>query len=562
MNKPSDATKIVLKKSKKYLILRTLSSLTYRSIAMIIPVLFSTAVNEVTNGVYQKALFISIGAIFTVILFRIFDVINTYSWHKLYNSMYDNYTKIGVNKTFDNSLYSLSRFNVGEFLNIMSTDINVMSDFYCNLIMRLIRIFEVLIIFVYFFMLDFYIGLSGIFMAIISITTIFLSSEKIEKLNQKKSINFDSRNTIINEYLLSIREIKAFNMFNSMKNRIEGATKNYTVSYLKQRVGEDSFKFSILAFIEVFRWSIFIYGIYLITIGKMEIGSLLIIYNYFTQLVDGFSEFTTINIGIRQLKVSENRFFQLIIYSREKLLLDKKYNFKNLDINFKNVLYGDKLNPSLKGVTFKIQSNSINSILGDIESDKSGIVDLLLKLNSQHEGTITIGGFQISDIDFDYYYNLISCIDKKDKFLNISIKDNLNIVNDNFEQIVYTCKKLNIHNEILKLKYGYDTIINSNEDKLTPNTKILLNIARILLKNTRIMIFYEILCSLNNESRDLVLEILNKIKKEHTIIIIDKNEQLLQMSDNIILLKEGEVMDTGEYDQIVANKLYKKIIEN
>lgn len=562
MNKSSDATKIVLKKSRKYLILRFLCSLVYRAIAMITPILFSTAVNEVTNGSYKNAIFISICAIFTVILFRIFDIINTYSWHKLYNSMYDNYTKIGVNKVFDNSLYSLSRFNVGEFLNIMSTDINIMADFYCNLIMRLIRIFEVLIIFVYFFMIDLYIGLSGIFMAVISISVIFLSSKKIEKLNQRKSINFDNRNTIINEFLLSIREIKSFNIFKPMKKRIDEATQTYSLSYLKQRVGEDIFKFSVLALIEAFRWCMFIYGIYLITIGKMEMGSLLIIYNYFTQLVDGFSEFATINIGIRQLKVSENRFFQLIIYSHEKLLLEKKYKFKNLDIKFKDIVYGDRLNPRLKGVTFDIRGNSINSIAGLVGSGKSGVVDLLLKLNTQHSGTITIGELPISDIDFDYYYNLVSCIDKSDRFLNISIKDNLNLVNDNFEQIVYTCKKLNIHDDILKLKYGYDTVLNSNDDKLKPNTKILLNIARILLKNTRIMIFDEILCSLNNESRGIVLEILNKIKEEHTIIIIDKNDQVLQMSDNIVLLNEGEVSESGEYGQISNNKLYKKIIGN
>ncbi|MBQ7105107.1 MAG: ABC transporter ATP-binding protein [Bacilli bacterium] len=560
MNKPSDATKIVLKKSKKYIAFRLTCSLIYRAIAMITPILFSAAVDEVTNGNYKNAIMISIGAIFAVIIFRIFDIICTYSWHKLYNSMYDNYTKIGVNKVFDNSLYSLSRFNVGEFLNIMSTDINIMADFYCNLIMRLIRIFEVLIIFVYFFMIDLYIGIAGVIMGIISVGVIFLSSKKIEQLNQKKSVNFDNRNTIINEFLLSIREIKSFNIFAPMKNRIEDSTEKYSKSYLNQRVGEDVFKFSVLALIEACRWGMFIYGIYLITVGKMEMGSLLIIYNYFTQLVDGFSEFATINIGIRQLKVSENRFYQLIIYSHEKLLLDKKYKFKNLNIKFNNVLYGDKLNPRLKRVSFDINSNSINSIAGLVGSGKSGVVDLLLKLNSQHEGTITIGGLPISDIDFDYYYNLVSCIDISDRFLNISIKDNLNIVNDNFEEIVYMCKKLNIHDEISKLKYGYDTVLNSNDDTLKPNTKVLLNIARILLKNTRIMIFDEILCSLDNESRKVVLKILNKMKEEHTIIIIDKNDQVLKMSDNIVLLNEGEIEETGEYKTIAKNKLYKRII--
>ena len=562
MEKPSDVTKLVLKKSKKFVIFRFIISLVYRAIAMIIPILLSMVVDAATGGKYKQAIIISLVAILSILIFRMFDIINTFSWHKLYNSMYDNYTKIGVNKVFDNSIYSLSRFNIGEFLNMMSTDINVMSDFYCNLIMRLIRIFEVLIIFVYFFMLDIYIGLTGIVMALISLLVIYLSSKKIKKLNHNKSITFDNRNTIINEFLLSIREIKAFNIFKTMKKRIEESTQNYTVAYLKQRVGEDIFKFSVLAFIEVTRWCMVIYGIYLISKGKLEIGSLLIIYNYFTQLVDGFSEFTTINIGIRQLKVSEERFYQLIIYSHEKLINNKKYEFKKFNIKFKNILYGNKENPKLKNATFNIYGNSINSVVGLSGSGKSGVVELLLKLNSQHEGSIEVDDLEISEIDFDNYYNLISSIDKHDRFLNVSIKDNLNIIKENFEEIIHICQKLGIHDEIIKLKYGYDTILNSPNDSLKENTKVLLNLARILLKNTRIMIFDEVLCSLNNESRTKVLKILEEIKENHTIIIIDRNLEVLQNADNIIFIDSGNVISTGKHLELLENKLYKSIVES
>lgn len=562
MKKPSDVTKLVLKKSKKFVIFRFIISLVYRAIAMIIPILLSMVVDAATGGKYKQAIIISLVAILSILIFRMFDIINTFSWHKLYNSMYDNYTKIGVNKVFDNSIYSLSRFNIGEFLNMMSTDINVMSDFYCNLIMRLIRIFEVLIIFVYFFMLDIYIGLTGIVMALISLLVIYLSSKKIKKLNHNKSITFDNRNTIINEFLLSIREIKAFNIFKTMKKRIEESTQNYIVAYLRQRVGEDIFKFSVLAFIEVTRWCMVIYGIYLISKGKLEIGTLLIIYNYFTQLVDGFSEFTTINIGIRQLKVSEERFYQLIIYSHEKLINNKKYEFKKFNIKFKNILYGNKENPKLKNATFNIYGNSINSVVGLSGSGKSGVVELLLKLNSQHEGSIEVDDLEISEIDFDNYYNLISSIDKHDRFLNVSIKDNLNIIKENFEEIIHICQKLGIHDEIIKLKYGYDTILNSPNDSLKENTKVLLNIARILLKNTRIMIFDEVLCSLNNESRTKVLKILEEIKENHTIIIIDRNLEVLQNADNIIFIDSGNVISTGKHLELLENKLYKSIVES
>lgn len=562
MEKPSDATWYVLKKSKKYIFWKIIISIIYRGIIMITPIIFGAAVDMVTAGKYRDAILISLCGVLAVILFRINDIINTYSWHKMYNCIYDNFTKLGVNKVFDNSLHSLSRFNIGEFLNIMSTDINIIADFYCQLVMRVIRIFEVLIIFGYFFMIDFYIGVAGLVMGFISIIVILLSSKTIERLNRTKAYAFDRRNTIINEFLLSIREIKAFNIFEPIKKRITNSTEEYTKKYLNQRVGEDSFKFSILAFIEAFRWGLFIYGIYLISIGKMEMGSLVIIYNYFAQLIEGFSEFTTINVGLRQLKVSENRFYQLVIYSNDKLMLDNKTKLNNYNIKFRNVVYGDKENPRLKGVSFDIKSKSINAITGLVGAGKSGVVDLLLKLNRQHSGDITIGGTYISDISFDPYYNLVSCIDKDDRFLNISIKENLLFVKDNFEEIVDLCKKLGIHDEILKLKNGYDTVLNSNEDTLKQNTKVLLNVARILLKDTRVMIFDSVLYLLNKDSKRIVLDILNEIKEKHTIIIISKDDEVLSVADSIILLDEGRVYNTGEYDNISKLKLYKQIVEN
>lgn len=560
MNKPSDVTKHVLKKSKKLVIFRFIVSLIYRALAMIIPILYSLAVDKATNKLYNEAIIICIISILVVIIYRSFDIIATYAWHKLYNKMYENYTKIGIEKVFDNSLYSLSRFNIGEFLNIMTTDINVMCDFYCNLIMRLIRVFEVLIIFIYFFMINIYIGFAGVLVAMLSLSIILLSSKKIEKLNQTKSNEYDNRGTVINEFLSSIREIKTFNIFNAMKERINKSTTIYTTSYLKQRVGEDKYKYSMLMLIEVFRWSLFIYGIILISKGQMEIGTLLIIYNYYTQLVDGFSEFATINVGIRQLKVSERRFYQLIVYSHDKIKQDKKYKFTNYDIKFTDILYGDINNPRLNKVSLEMNSGNITSIVGLPGSGKSAIVDLLLRLNTQHEGLVTIDNKDIRKIDFEYYYKLVSSIDKEDKFLNMSIKDNLRIVNDDFELIIDICKKLKIHDDIITLKNGYDTLLNSKDDTLKPNSKRLLNIARILLKNTKIMIFDGVLFELNKDSYLNVLKILNEIKNEHTIIIMDKEKDILSQSDYVILLDDGMVVEKATYEEIKNNKLYNQIV--
>ena len=199
---------------------------------------------------------------------------------------------------------------------------------------------------------------------------------------------------------------------------------------------------------------------------------------------------------------------------------------------------------------FSVQSLQLQELIG------SKLLNTLLnglELNEEGESIFTLD---------DNYYNLISSIDKHDRFLNVSIKDNLNIIKENFEEIIHICQKLGIHDEIIKLKYGYDTILNSPNDSLKENTKVLLNIARILLKNTRIMIFDEVLCSLNNESRTKVLKILEEIKENHTIIIIDRNLEVLQNADNIIFIDSGNIISTGKHLELLENKLYKSIVES
>ena len=83
-----------------------------------------------------------------------------------------------------------------------------------------------------------------------------------------------------------------------------------------------------------------------------------------------------------------------------------------------------------------------------------------------------------------------------------------------------------------------------------------------LLKDTKIMIFDSVLCLLNKESKRVVLDILKDIKDKHTIIIISKDDEVLSVADSIILLDEGRVYNTGEYDSISNLKLYKQIVDN
>lgn len=558
---PRQITKTALKRAKKEFGFRVLTSFISRALLMIIPILFSFAVDNISKGHYNKAYIMSIVAIFVYIFYRLFELLNTYSWHKLYNKLYQSFTSAGLETTYDNSVFSLSRISISEYINIMNNDINVICDFYCNLPGRIIRAFEFIIIFIYFFLINKYIGFAGVGVSLLVFFILYLSSKKIEILNQKRAVELDKKSGILHEILLCIKDIKGFNIFNPIKNRTLNASENYVEAYLTQRVVEDIYKYGIILLIEIFRLGLFIYGIYLITKGKMELAVLLVIYNYYAQLIDNFSDFATINVNYRNLKVSENRFNKILEYSHHHQIKNKSKTKYHGEITFDHILYGYKEHPTLNDVSFNIQSGAITCIVGDAASGKTGIADLLLKLNRQHTGQILIDKTDISEIAPDEYYELIAAASNDPAFFNLSIKENLSMIEDDFAKVIKTCQLLDIHEYIIKLKNGYDTTLSSSNGAIDLNVKYLLGIARVLVKDAKIMIFDNIFSNLNYKDDVIVMGILEKIKKNHTIIIFTKDRNILEKSDQVIFMNKNKVAAISKHETLLKkNKLYKDII--
>ena len=558
---PQSITKKALKLAKKAFIIKLLVSFTSRCLLMIIPILFSFAVDNISKGNYEQAFFMATVSIFVFMIFRTVDVINTYTWHKLYNKLYNSYTSIGLQNTHDNSLFSLSRISIGEYINIMNNDVNVMCEFYCNLPTRIIRVVEFFIIFIYFFIINVFIGLAGIIVSLIVFSILYISSKRIQTLNQKRALELDRKSGVLHEILLCIKDIKGFNIFEPIKSRTIKASDNYVEALLKQRVVEDVYKFGIVLLIEIFRLCLFMYGIYLISQGKMELGVLLVIYNYYAQLIDNFSDFATINVNFRNLKVSEGRFNKILEYSNQTKQKNSTTSDYQGEITFNNILYGYKDNPTLNNVSFHIKPGTITGIVGDAGSGKTGISDLLLKLNRPHTGEILIDSTNINDFNHEDYYDLVASVGHDTTFFNVSIKDNLKIIEDDFEQIIDICKQLDIHEYIIRLKDGYDTILTANGSNVDVNIKQLLGIARVLTRDAKIMLFDEVTGNLNSRENENLLRMLQTIKPNHTIIIFSKDTSVLEQSDNIIFMENNKISDINTHRMLLEhNQRYKEMV--
>ncbi len=553
--------KKVLLCNSKWFILKLVVSILFKALLLVIPIFYSYGIDSISKGDYNGA-YLMIGVYLgSFILYRIFEMVNQWSYYVLYAKVYKTYVNLGLTKTYNNSIYSLSRINSSEYSNIMSEDFEVLSDYYATLVFRFVDLLEFIFIIIYFFVLNLFIGLSSVVLVILVLLLLSLTFKQIQTINETRKLKHDKRIGLFQELFAGVKEIKGFNIFNSIKNRIDENVKDYTTWNNRINVQRYNLRQISLGVVDIFRIGSLFYGVYLITLGQLTLGMTLIIFNYYSKLIDSFTSIITLIEGLTNVKVAKKRVFKLFQYASDKVLVaGKDISSPKGKITFDNVLYGPKDNPILNYISFTVNPNTLTLITGPTGSGKTGIFDLLLKLNRQHTGKILIDDKAIETYGSDIYYNLVSVVQKNPTFFAVSIRENLTMIEPNFEIIIELCKRLDIHEYIMSLPLGYDTLLLTDGSNINSEVRYLLAIVRMILKGSKILLLDETFNFLGQEITKKLLKLFNEMKNNYTIIIITKDQKILACDqvDYLIYLEKGQVVYEGKKDDVKKDRDYIK----
>lgn len=556
-----EENKKVLKKNSGWFLYKFIASLLIRAFLLVIPIYYSYLIDELTKGNFNASIHMLIMFFVFTMLYRLLEIINQNSYYKLYSNLYKTYLDLGFTKTINNSLYSLSRFSLSEYSNIMSEDFETLSDYYATLVMRIVEIIEAIYIVIYFFTINIIIGYITLFVALLVLFILLYYNPKIAKTNNQRKMKHDKRISLFQELLLSVKEIKGFSIFEIVRNRTNETVSDYVKWNNKLNIDKYNLKQISLGIIDIFQVIALFIGIKMIMNGNMTIGALTIIYSYYAKLSNLFLSIITLFESRINVLVARSRIHKLFQYATSNYSKDNVVSDLQGKITFQNVLYGNKQDPILNDVSFTINANTYNVITGVSGSGKTGILDLLLRYNRQHEGIIKIDDKDINTFDSKELAKIVSAVRKSPTFFNISIRDNLSIFDSNFENIVYFCKLFNIHDYIMGLENGYDTVLLTDASNINSDVKYVLAIIKVLLKRTKIMLFDEVFDFLSKDLSEKILEEIKKLKGENTIIIISKNKDIIKddIVDQVIVLENNKILATGLHQELLKNHDYKKI---
>lgn len=235
------------------------------------------------------------------------------------------------------------------------------------------------------------------------------------------------------------------------------------------------------------------------------------------------------------------------------------------DIELRNVSFSYVAErPVLKNINLTVPKGKTIALVGQSGSGKSTLVDLIPRYHDVNEGEVLIDGKNIKTVRISELRTLIGNVNQEAILFNDTFYNNITfgVENATMEQVVEAAKIANAHDFIMESEHGYDTMIGDRGGRLSGGQRQRVSIARAILKNPPILILDEATSALDTESERLVQEALERLMKSRTTIAIAHRLSTIKNADEIYVLYEGEIVERGQHDELIAkNGYYKRLYD-
>ncbi|XID90431.1 ABC transporter ATP-binding protein [Paenibacillaceae bacterium WGS1546] len=381
------------------------------------------------------------------------------------------------------------------------------------------------------------------------------------KLGQSHSAARIDQSGRLQEYLLGMKVIKAYNLRGDNFTRLKQAYHHFMTESIKLEGVLGPFFLVAIAFVEIGLPLITMTGVYLMLDGAVTVP----VFALF--LLVGTRIFDPMSVAIMRLpafKYDAMAGERIAGVLKHPVMTGEKGPTKNHDIRFDEVTFRyDKL-IVLDRVTAEMKEGTLTAIVGLSGGGKSTMLRLIARFYDPQQGAVLLGGSDIREMDPEQLLKNMSMVFQDVYLFHDTIRNNIRYGREDAtqEEIEAAAREACCHDFIMKLPQGYDTVVGEGGSTLSGGEKQRISIARAMLKKAPILLLDEATSSLDPENESVLQKAIGRLVQERTVIMIAHRLKTVVKADNIIVLDQGRVVEQGRHEELLGRGgLYARLWE-
>lgn len=471
-----------------------------------------------------------------------------------------NYLRCDVfSKLMNKDIKDFSLDNSGKYISVLYNDIKLIEDNFLNNIFLVISsLLSFLISLCALFYISPYIV---IFISIFGVLGFIIPNALSKKLVIEKneySKNLEEITSVTKDLFYGFEVIKGFNISKKINKIFVKNSLNVENSKRKCSILEAIIKGFSLAFSVTIYLGVLILGGYLMYKKSISVGTAIIIIQLSTHIVGPVKTSISLINQIKSVSLIGKKVEDILNVNNESEESEEIKSFRDcIDIKDLNFSYTKERN-ALKNINLKFERNKKYAIVGESGCGKSTLIKLIMRYYNEYEGKITIDNKDLNKIYSSDLYKTISMIQQNVFMFDDSIKENIRLFsNYSDESVIESCKRSGIMGLINRLEDGIDSLVGENGNKLSGGEKQRIAIARALINETKILILDESTSALDNETAYSLEKSLLNLENLTMIVVTHKLiKNLLTDYDEIIVMKDGMVIEKGSFEELIDIKGY------
>lgn len=389
----------------------------------------------------------------------------------------------------------------------------------------------------------------------VAVLFLTLGLKRGERLEEKAGNDLADMVSVFVEYVKGIPLLKAFSESRRFEEKVEQTARDFGQS--SKAVSRN--RAAVLAvyglIIDVSFWIMLTAGLLLLLTGKLPVYGFLLFaiisrefYKPFLALESHWVNYLTVTDSYRRIKkITEAE----TVPEPERPIHPTEYAISFEDVSFSYEEGGF----TMQNISFHTPAQTLTALVGGSGSGKTTITNLLLRFWDVTDGAIRIGGVDVRDMSYDELLGSVSIVMQNVQLFADTIEGNIRLgkAAATQEEIITAAKKARIHDFILSLPDGYQTMIGENGVGLSGGQKQRLSIARAFLKDAPILLLDEITSNVDPVNEALIQEAISELAKDRTVLVIAHHLSTIRSADQILVFQDGRIVQSGQHETLLSD---------